>query len=89
MRRLLLGLILLGSVGLSANDAVAAPVVLDVVVSCQSTAGFALRYPLTAPANEQPVRQARQGFEAWMDQNNLTCAVATVTITIRPVNDQP
>jgi hypothetical protein len=79
MRRLLLGLFLLGAVGLSANDAVAAPREIVVVASCQSTYGYPVMAVRFGPANQRFVQDAVKWVKSY------SCEPGTFSVTVRPI----
>jgi hypothetical protein len=78
MRRLLLGLFLLGAVGLSANDAVATPREIVVVAQCQSTNGYLVMAVRVGPANQRFVQ------EAITFVRSQPCEPGTFSVTVRP-----
>ena len=78
MRRLLLGLFLLGAVGLSTNEAAAAPREIVVVAQCQSTYGYLVMELRVGPANDRFVQEAVK----WVKSHS--CEPGTFTVTVRP-----
>ena len=81
MRRLLLGLFMLGSIVLSSNDAVAAPRLVEVTVSCQQSSGEEFEVQVSGlRANDRVVQILVQEFHASAD-----CETGTIRVTVRPL----
>lgn len=81
MRRLLLGLVLLGSIVLSGNEVMAAPRLLEVSVSCDLLGGTEVDITFSGyPATSRWVQLLVQGF-----QSSHACVPGTLRIEVQPL----